>query len=233
MISFYVLKPAGGMRFGTRWAYGEEVDPVVIGEGDKCPVCGRPVGALRWLPPHRVRLSSAKPEKWGDFVWGAGFDVMVSARLKLVYETEHLTGISIFHPAAKIVSMGRTRDMPSRIPTYHPIEILWNGANQDDTASGVTFGSPVHCSYCRAGGLPRRQSKLAIDERSWTGADIFTPRGAPVPIMVSEHFKQVFEAYDLRNAWFVPADRYAYDDRHLGLWYVRDDKTTSVGEPTE
>ena len=219
---FYVLKPDGGIRFGTKWAYADQVDPVLRGEAPKCPVWGGFVGGLSWLPPHRARLSTANHDKWGDFVWGAGFALLVSARFKVAYEAESLKGITRFHPPVEIVRVGRKKaeDAPSSLPTYHLIDVVWKGANQDDLASGVMHERPVPCSYCRVGGFPRRQSSIAIENGSWTGADVFTPKGAPVEVMVSERFKKVLAAYELKNAWLVPAERYAYDDHHRGLWYL-------------
>lgn len=223
-MNFYVLEPDGGLLFGTKWAYADQVDPVRRGESKKCPVCGGHVTGLSWLPPHRIKLSSAKPEKWGDILWGAGFLLMVSDRFKTIYEAEGLTGITVFHPPAEIVRVGRGKagDLPPSLPQYHLIEIVWNGANQDDVASEVVREKPVKCSYCRVGGFPRRQQRIAIEQGSWAGVDIFTPRGAPVRIMVSERFKQVAEAHALKNVWLIPAEKYAYDEHRPGLWYVRE-----------
>jgi hypothetical protein len=223
-MDFYVLEPVGGILFGTKWAYADQVDPVHRGNGKTCPVCGSPVGGRSWLPPHRVKLSTAKWEKWGDFVWGAGFLLMVSDRFRAAYEAEGLTGITVFHPAAEIVRVGNKKagDLPPSLPEYHLIEVVWDGANQDDVASEVVRERSVVCSYCRVGGFPRRQQGIVIEQGSWTGADIFTPRGAPIEIMVTERFKQVAEAHQLKNAWFIPSERYAYDDHRRGLWYVRE-----------
>lgn len=223
MTSFYVLEPEEGILFGTKWAYAEQVAPVVRGEAEKCPVCGSAVGGLRWLPPHRVRLSSAKPEKWGDFVWGAGFLLLVSGRFKAIYEAEGLSGVTVFYPAAEIVRVGKRRggDLPPDLPSYHLVEIVWNGANQDDEASEVVRERAPQCEFCRIGGFPRRQKGVVIENGSWTGADIFTPRGSPVRIMVSQRFKEVVDKYALKNVWLIPAEKYAYDDRRPGLWYVR------------
>jgi len=223
-MNFYVLEPDGGLLFGTKWAYADQVDPVRRGDGDRCPVCGGPVGGLKWLPPHRIKLSSANPDKWGDFLWGAGFLLMVSDHFKTIYEAEGLTGITAFHPPAEIVRVGRkkTEDLPPSLPEYHLIEIVWNGANQDDTASELVRGKPVNCSYCRVGGNPRSQQRIAIDQGSWTGVDIFTPRGAPVRTVVSERFKQVAEAHKLRNTWLIPSNRYGYDQQRPGLWWVHE-----------
>jgi hypothetical protein len=223
-MNFYVLKPDGKIRFGTKWAYADQVDPVRFGEGDKCPVCGGPIGGRRWLPPHRIKLSSAAPEKWGDTLWGAGFLLIVSDRFKTIYEAEGLTGITAFHSPAEIVRVGRrkTGELPPLLPQYHLIEIVWNGANQDDVASGVVRGKPVKCSYCRVGGNPKRQYRTVIEQESWTDADIFTPRGAPVGVMVSERFKQIAEAYKLKNIWLIPSEKYGYDQHRPGLWYVHE-----------
>ena len=226
MTSFYVLEPEEGILFGTKWAYAEQVDPVVRGEAEKCPVCGAAVGGLRWLPPHRIRLSSAKPEKWGDFVWGAGFLLLVSSRFKAIYEAEGLSGVTVFYPAVEIVGGGKRRggDLPPDLPNYHLIEIVWNGANQDDEASELVREvgeGRTQCSYCRVHGVLRRRSGIVIEEGSWTGVDVFSARGAPGLIIVSERFGQVVERYGLKNAWLIPAEKYAYDDRRPGLWYVR------------
>jgi len=224
-MNFYVLKPAEGIRFGTKWAYADQVDPVVISEEAEhyCPVCGGPVGMLKWLPPYRVKLSSAKPEKWGDFVWGAGFLLLVSDRFKAVYEREGLTGITAFLPV-EVVRVGtrKTGDLPPGLPTYYLIEVVWDGANQDDQASKVVTKREPRCAYCRVGGGRLRQEGIILAEESWTGVDIFEARGAPVPIIVSERFKGVVERYGLKNAWFIPAEKFAWDEHRPGLWYILD-----------
>jgi len=96
MNNFFVLEPEEGVMFGRKWAYGEPLAPINSGDSEKCPVCGSPVSSRSWLPPHKIKLSSAKPEKWGDFIWGAGFSLLVSSRLMEIYEQEGLSGISNF-----------------------------------------------------------------------------------------------------------------------------------------
>ncbi len=223
-MKFYVLKPEKGMLFGTKWAYADQVDPVLRSEeGERCPVCGGFVTPLKWLPPRRVKLSSAKPEKWGDFVWGAGFLLLVSDRFKAVYEKEGLTGITAFLPV-EVVRVGtrKTGDLPPGLPTYYLIEIVWDGANQDDRASKVVRKREPRCAYCRVGGGRLRQEGIILEEGSWTGADIFEARGAPVRVIVSERFKEVVERYGLKNAWFIPAEKFAWDEHRPGLWYILD-----------
>jgi hypothetical protein len=223
MMGYYVLQPDDGDLFGTRWAYADQVDPVLRARGNRCPVCGDPVGGRRWLPPHRIKLSSAKPEKWGDLLWGAGFRLMVSARFKRVYQSEGLTGIA-FHPPAEIVRVGRrkTGDIPADLPAYHLVEVMWNGANLDDVASGtVRKKKRRKCEFCRGAALSFDQ--VALDESSWTGADVFEARGLYGEIVVTQRFKLMVEKHEMKNAWLIPAKRYAYDEHRPGLWYVREE----------
>lgn len=223
-MKFYVLKPEEGIRFGTKWAYADQVDPVVRDPegGEKCPVCGRFMSGLPWLPPRRVKLSSAKPEKWRDFVWGAGFLLLVSDRFKAVYEREGLSGITVFHPV-EVVRVGtrKTGDLPPGLPSYYLIAIVW-GAAQDDRASKVVCEREPQCAYCRLGGKRPKQEGIILEEGSWTGADIFKARGGPGQILVSERFKEVVERYKLKNTWFIPAEKFAWDDHRPGLWYILD-----------
>lgn len=221
-MKFYALEP-DGLLFGTRWAYSTIAKPRHFGEPEYCPVCGSPVTLRRWLPPHRLILSSAKPEKWGDFLFGLAYPLMVSTRFKAIYEAEGLIGIKQFYPSAEIVRMGRkkTGDLPASPPIYHLVEILWNGANQDDVASKVVFKDPPRCSFCRSGGVILRQEGIILEASSWTGADIFFARGKS-PVLVSERFKQVVESHKLKGAQFIPAEKYAYDERRPGLRYIRE-----------
>ncbi len=185
-MKFYVLKPERGELFGTKWAYGEIAQPDYTGLGDRCPVCSSPIGMLRWLPPHRFNLSSAKSEKWGDFLWGAGFELMVSARFKAIYEAEGLIGIKQFYPPAEIVRVGRrkTGDLPPTLPTYHLVEIERLGPELDEEASGVVRRR-LECAYCHRGYIERWE-RIIIKSSSWRGEDIFFPRGLPGDCIVSE-----------------------------------------------
>lgn len=226
MNKFYILKPEEGIRFGWKWAYADLIPPVNRGDSQYCPVCGGAVSGLRWLPPHRIKLSSAKPGKWGDFVWGAGFPLLVSSQFKEIYEREGLIGIEEFSAPVEIVRMGtlKSGQFLTPPPTYHLIHVPWGGANQDDVASGLTHEHPevIKCAFCRVGVTWRKQERVIIEEGSWTGSDIFIPRNAPVPFMVSEHFKEAADTYDFKNIWLIPAEKYGYDERRPGLWYVND-----------
>lgn len=229
-MNFYVLEPENGDMFGRKWAYAEIIEPSNSGESDECPVCHKTVSQLRWLPPHRIKLSTSKPEKWGDFVWGAGFPLLISGRFKEIYEKEGLSGIDEISPPVEILKAGvrKLPDLPSRHFEYHLIHVPWGGANQDDAASGVSYQNPenIRCSYCRKGVAYRKQVRIVIEDSSWNGSDIFKPRNTPAQFVVSERFKEMAEKYQLNNLWLIPIEKYAYDERRPlseGLsWYVNE-----------
>ena len=228
MNKFYVIEPEKGMGFGTKWTYGEVMDPVIYGDSQNCPVCGGPVSKLKWLPPHFVKLSSGKPQKWSDFVWGAGFPLLISERFKEIYHLEGMKGIESFSPV-KVVRMGtrKTGEFPVTPPTYYLPAIPWGGADQDDLASEMWYEHPekVKCNYCRGGSGVRSQEKVIIREGSWDGSDIFKPIHSPVFFMASERFKEVSEKYGLTNIWLIPSEKYGYSEviTHFGhLWHVNE-----------
>jgi len=226
MNKFYVIKPIGGIMFGTKWAYAEKIKPYNIGSVQKCPVCEGAVSLMKWLPPYKIKLSSAKPSKWGDFLWGATSSLLVSSKFKYIYNQEGLTGIEEFSEQVEIVRMGtlKSGEFPTSPPIYHLIQVPWGGANQDDAASGLTHERPeeIKCSYCRNDFTWRKQERIVIEEDTWNGSDIFIARNSPAMFMVSERFKKISEKYQLTNVWFIPAEKYAYDDRRTGLWYVNE-----------
>jgi hypothetical protein len=183
---------------------------------------------LEWLPPHLVQLSSAKPGKWSDFVWGAGFTLIVSERFKEIYHLEGLKGIESFTPVT-VVRMGKnkTGEFPVPPPTYYLVSIPWGGADQDDAASEMWYKRPekIKCMYCREGSGIRSQERIVIREGSWDGSDIFVPIHAPAIFMASERFKEVSEKYGFTNIWLIPAEKYGYSERefHDGRsWYINE-----------
>jgi hypothetical protein len=226
MNKFFVLESEEGIRFGRKWSYAEPLTPINLGESENCPICSSPVSSKMWLPPHKIKISSAKPEKWGDFVWGAGFPLLVSCRFKEVYDKEGLSGISYFSSPVDVVRMGplKSGQFSNPPPIYHLIHVPWGGANQDDTASGLKYEQPekITCAYCRSGFSWQKQDRIVIEEGSWDGSDIFKPRNAPVQFMVSGRFKHIAEGCDFKNIWLIPAENYGFDVRRRGLWYVND-----------
>lgn len=215
---FYVLKPIGG-RFGTRYAYGEQVKPIYTGDFTQCPICDSPVTTRLWIPPHRIKISTASPSKWGDILWGDGFSIMGSEKLIDIFKKVGGLGIEkIFNPA-HIVQIGRKKlnELDQPLPKYHLIKIKWGGANLDDKGSQVVR-SRVSCDFCRSGHL-HQVNKIVFEANSWSGDDIFFARGVPGVIIVSDKFKDWVENYSLTNILLIPIENYAYEE--LSGWFVK------------
>ena len=88
---FYVV---GINRFEKGYAYGEVEDNAVYTKScDKCPECGRQVGAFEWVRPHNITISN---KKLGDFIFGVFGPFAVSEKVKKACEEEGITGISEF-----------------------------------------------------------------------------------------------------------------------------------------
>lgn len=219
MTQFYLLLSDGGI-FGTKWAYGEVAEPVLIGNAQVCPVCGTPISMLKWMPPHYIKLSSSKPERWGDLLWGAGFSLMVSAKFRSVYAENGLTGISNYDPPATVVKIGRLTPgmFPGQLPEYSQVEIVWNGANLDDEKSRVVRGSTV-CEFHRDG--IREMDQIVLEAQTWIGVDVFVARGLSGKIIVSDRFLEVFHGNELKNAQFIPIEKASYDIHRPGGWFVK------------
>ncbi len=232
MDNFYVLKSDDGESSAVQWATASPVDFHVLGDGQRCPICGSPVTRRPWLPPHLIKLSKFKPAKWPDFLWCSDESLLLSQRAKQVYSAEGLSGIFSFSPPVTIVRMGTYKEgqFPHSPPLYHLIDILWGGADQDDRASGLVLDNPqtVKCTYCRTGHTRRKQDRIVLVPGSWKGQDLFIPRNSPVPFLVSEKFKQAAEAAGLTNVRFIPAESYAFDDNRASKWFVNQNKP----EPT-
>jgi hypothetical protein len=206
-MEFYVLRPYGDQRFGTRFAFADILDPAIIGKQQEhgfCPCCGEGLGPLPWLPPHRIKLSN---KRYPDFLWGAGFDLMVSDRFRRLYEAAKLTGITRFDPPAEIVRVGRRKlwEVHPRPPDYHNVVYLHAGADLDDEASEATR-PPGKCPCCRQNidGFER----IVLRPGSWTGADLFEALGLPGQRLVTERFKQLVEEHGLLGVDVIPALQY-------------------------
>ena len=65
MEKFYVLGYFK-TRFPRRISYYEVMQPKIWAPPNTCAVCGQVVSHDLWLPPQRVRFSSADPSCWQD-----------------------------------------------------------------------------------------------------------------------------------------------------------------------
>ena len=145
---------------------------------------------------------------------------MVSARFKAIYEAQGMKGVTTFHPAATIVKLGNQKKgtLPAQLPIYHLIEVAWNAANLDDVASKVVRKGNG-CDFCR--GALRKYDGIFLEKESWDGSDIFKARGLPRVILISERFKQLAEAHNLKQILLIPAEDYIYNEDETPHYSIR------------
>lgn len=205
-MKFYILEK---MRFTSEYAYGEDADPVNLGDPEYCPVCGSPMTWKKWLPPKNVILE--KP-KYGDFVYGTFDSFLVSENFKRNYEQSGLKGIINFDEVT-IVKVRRLRKGSSKLPPpYFHVEINITATRVDEERSNFIWDRPPKCDYCRSG-LLRSHDAFIIDESTWTGEDIFYCRGYWGTVVVTERFKEFLEENHFTNYKLISDKEYRIDWR--------------------
>jgi hypothetical protein len=164
---------------------------------------------LKWLPPYRATLKLYGKE-FGDLVFGThGDDFLVSEVFADIFQHHRLEGLSGFQAVELIKVHSRRKKLPTP-PRYLHTTIAWGPAALDLTASGVEWFEPPTCMECRTCRTIRWQ-RVVIEKGTWTGEDIFVPRGLSGTWVVSARFKSLCDEYQIKNAQFIPAEEYAYD----------------------
>jgi len=179
------------------------------GESVRCPTCNRPLSMLKWLPPFRIEL-----ESWGKHygdVAEIGDDVIVSERFMQIFTSSGLQGFERFEPVTIIKVVHRRGKPKESLPRYFKAAVIRSTTTIDQEASAYVWEDKSKvCPECLFGTLKRHQA-LVIKEETWTGDDIFFPRGGNGPI-VSERFKNVFDENRLLGAVFIPVEEAGYDN---------------------
>lgn len=212
---FFVLQDGGtGSRYDT------DVDPVepfnVAEDAPRCTVCGDIIGLLKWLQPYRVELD-LYGEELGDFMSALGYELLISERFAEAFRAEGLTGLEGFHP----VEVLRVRRMRKKsrtslvVPRYVVVSPCFGRAAVDPVLNRVRTRKPPTCSECRSAGIDAIHG-FVLEPGTWSGEDIFRPRGLPGDIVVTERFKNFVERYGLTNMRLTPTEQFVWDPSHLG-----------------
>lgn len=178
------------------------------GKAPRCPTCGCYIGLLEWLPPFRVELKT----------WGTGYadvmqfmlDLLLSLRFKEVWQRSGMTGLSGFEPV-EIVKLKRRRKSIGNPPPYFHAVVQRSQTAVNLSACEIVWDVPPACPTCLEGQNIRSWKRVVIDERTWTGEDIFIARGLPGTIIVSEQFKAYCEREKFANVVLLPAESYEHD----------------------
>ncbi|MBK9262329.1 MAG: hypothetical protein IPM54_21310 [Polyangiaceae bacterium] len=191
-MQFYVLKVQVGAPHETRY---NEMKPVQEGEAPICPACGGYVGMIPTLPPFRAELV-AYGKELGDVAFGPGDNLLVSDRFRQAWESANLRGL-VFSPLERI------RIRPARLgkkpATYFHVAPQLFGTQVDLERSRLEHEELIQCNKCKYGGLLLSIRGFAIDEKSWTGEDIFRPWGLSGDIVVTDRVRKLRDDHGLTN----------------------------------
>ncbi len=207
---FYILQPPDGDLVWGPFAHAlpyEETRSNAGGRG-RCPACRQELKASRWLPPHRIELSKAR---YGDFVWGAGVGLLMSARALAAYRAAALTGIIEVGPTIEVVRVGGRKPEALRNgpPEYHEVINRFDGADLDDELSHARRSLPPEaCRVCRRS-INACQG-VFLRRGTWRRADMFRALGLTGTTLITEPFRAMVLREGLAGCQIVPADRYWY-----------------------
>jgi len=74
------------------------------------------------------------------------------------------------------------------------------------------------CIWCRYTGIDAIDG-LVLELETWSGEDVFRPRGLWGRIIVSERFMRLAETHAMSHMALIPIEKYVWDP--LGLYYPR------------
>jgi len=226
-MKFFVLdRPeTGTAQDGEEYTCASAAEGARYGEAPTCPACGKYVGMLQWLPPYRIELDT-----WGrhyaDVIIPAGNgDLIISERFLDIYRSHGLTGLSEIQPVEVVRMLHRRKKPKEERPEYYKANVAHSETTVDEEASGMQWRpsqdddpeqewglGELECPLClRRKGQFVRQSRVVIKPETWTGEDIFEPRGGGAKCVVSSKFKEVCKANDIRGVRFIPAEQYERD----------------------
>ena len=159
-------------RFDDKqFAFGEEVEPIVLGDCEYCPKCGKPISLMKWLNPMYVKLS--KPA-YGDFVYGTFEFFLVSSRFKEQYDQSDLKGIQSFQriDGIKVSRMKLHSPAPEEYYYITPVLSHMKIDNKRSRIKGQRNG--FKCSVCNPRGITNDKiDGFTLVSDDWNGEDIF------------------------------------------------------------
>jgi hypothetical protein len=205
---FFVLEE--GVTWSRYDADAEKAEPVNRGEPARCPRCGGAIGMLRWLPPYRVDLV-LHGEELGDFIKVSGDDLLVSERFALAFRDEGLTGLDGFHPVEVLrVRRKRKGPKPSNIPRYFAVTASIGRTAVDLARSRIRCDEPPACEECR---YVHKDAVLGftLEAGTWSGEDIFRPRGLYGSLVASERFERFVARHGFSNMRLTPTEEYVWN----------------------
>jgi len=181
-----------------------------VGPALRCPQCGETIGMLTWQPPYQGEMGLYGKE-FGDLMEESSGGLLITERFAEAFKAEGLTGLSGFQPV-EILRVRRKRrgPKPGPPPRYFYVTPAYGQTALDMERSRLRLSKPFECSWCRDTGVDAIDG-LALEEGSWSGEDVFRPRGLWGIILVSERFVRFAGKHALSHIAWVPIDKYVWD----------------------
>ena len=196
-----------------------------VGDGLHCPQCAEPLGSLSWEPPYQGEVE-LHGKAFGDLVKAPCGGLLVTEHFAAAFTAEGLTGLSGFHPV-ELVRVKRRGRKPGPPPAYLFVTPVWGPSALDLERSRLHTSAPIKCTWCRDTGVDAIDG-LALEEGTWSGEDIFRPRGLWGRILVSERFMRFAQRHALSHFSFIPIDKYVWDP--LGHFYPWEQRNNPPGK---
>jgi hypothetical protein len=214
MIKFYVLKKNDFRtergHADTEWMRATRS----FGDAPQCPQCGTYYAGMEWLPPYKIELEMFT-QQYGNVAMGSGGKIIVDEYFKDCFEKTSISGLEIADKveiAKFLCRPGVKKKLLGIPPQYYLTKIKYGCAAMDHEKSGSVFelGKTPTCDYCRLGGI-MRYSRIAIDEGTWDGTDIFFVRGIGGTIVTSQKFKDWWDSCNFNNCKVIPTEEMSRD----------------------
>ena len=125
-----------------------------------------------WLAPRRAQLI-VHGEEPGDFAFASSSEFLVSERVKRSVTSRGLSGLEGFEEVEIASIVMRCETTP---PPYFHVQPRLCGADVNGQRSVIERTDDILCAHCLTDGLEAIRG-FEIDTASWTGADVFVPRG--------------------------------------------------------
>jgi len=197
-------------QYVWRWCDAIRVDDEVKGDGEKCPLCNRPVSTLKWLEPRKMRLTNSKyPDRLTAWL---SEPMVISEKVKEAYEQEGLLGIRKFIPI-EVVKVSRMRKNSPKPPKYFSAEIDYTTNIQFDVAKSVIVGQKHDwsCELCNPLGITYDKIiKISLNVSGWKGEDVFKVFALPGHVFVSERFYNFVKRHNFTNFNLIPVDMFEW-----------------------
>ncbi|MBK7140495.1 MAG: hypothetical protein IPH75_00270 [bacterium] len=163
---------------------------------------------LEWLPPFNVEMEFLGREL-GDIAFGV-VDLLVSEKFVDLFKQDGLTGLT-FRGQANVVKV-KPKRVAEHLPRYYVAAINYSKTELDLKKSEVVYEAEQHCSRCLMGGdLLLKLKGIYIKETTWSGEDLFVPRGFYHLHIASQRFKEWCVQRDIKNANLIKGEDFLQD----------------------